>query len=219
MENINYNPTIGPERSGVAELEVGKVLSSKSLLVLNFYDIRIDDPLVYYFSDAFPAGNYINYGSTGTRGLEVEYRYKMKRSYLVANYAFYSAAGLNDVPIYVVPGKPEALLAWPQHKLNAFGSWSINERFSLNPSVSFVSTRHAVTNYNEGADEIEYGTIEGKLYINLFAQYKTGNLEFGLGVFDVTNQVQDFIQPYDGWTAPMRGVGRELVLRLSHKIF
>jgi hypothetical protein len=54
-------------------------------------------------------------------------------------------------------------------------------------------------------------------FLNLFVQYQFEDLQFGIGIYDITDQVQDFIQPYDSWTAPMPGVGREIALKLNYR--
>jgi len=42
-------------------------------------------------------------------------------------------------------------------------------------------------------------------------------LEFGAGVFDIFNEKDYYVQPYNGLHAPLPGPSREFVVRLGYR--
>ncbi len=59
------------------------------------------------------------------------------------------------------------------------------------------------------------------LLTNLFINYRdvfTKGLNLGVGVFDIFDSEYDFIQPFNGWHAPLPGPSREIVFKLSYHL-
>jgi outer membrane cobalamin receptor len=220
IENIRTNPNIKPERTGVAELELGFRLTDNMILTGNIYDIRISNPIVFYVNDANPTGAYVNFDKSGTQGFEIEYRYKIKKGFFAANYAYYNAKNNNGVTLYQVPTNGNAMLAWPASKLNVFGNFYFTKKISLNPSLSYIAKRYAYTLYDTNG-ELILTTIDPKVYFNLNLQSQdllAKGLDLSIGVNDIFNQGQQFIQPYNSGHAPLPGVAREFTIRLNYAL-
>jgi outer membrane cobalamin receptor len=226
IENINNSTTAGvrPELTDVIELEAGYELTRKSFLTINLYDITTYNPIVYYVvgqnTDA-----YINFGRSGTRGVEAEYKTRHTWGYLTLNYAFYTTQGKSEVPNYQVPGldNHNLLLAFPAHKLNLVASLKVSDLFSLNPSLLFRSESYG---YTPNPDSLLTGRpqvsrFKPQLFVNLFLncnRFFIRGLNVGLGVYDLFNQQTYFIEPYNGPHAPLPGPSRELVIRLRYDL-
>jgi outer membrane cobalamin receptor len=219
IENLRYNPEVKPEYSKVGEIEVGYQLDQNNFVSANFFTISVDDPIVYLYNDEFPDGFYGNYKKTGSNGLEVEYRIKKKNWYLTANYTYFSAKGKNEIPIYSVPGHDRNLLAWPTQKVNVYSHFKIVKGFSVAPSLSYVSTRYCYKSVNV-MDELILSSIPQTVYANLFLRYDgviTKGLSVGLGVYDLLDEQQTYLQPYDSRMAPLPGLGREVLLQVAYQ--
>jgi outer membrane receptor for ferrienterochelin and colicin len=218
LENLRRNPKLTPELTGVAEVQIGYELSDKMSVTANAFDNQVKDPIVYYFNDEFPEGAYINYKSTSTRGLEVEYKYKGAKGFVSANYAFYTAAGNNQVDIYSVPNNRNQLLAFPQSRINLYGSFKITSSLSVNPSAILMSKRYGYSAIDSNNNLVlnQYGRA---FYFNLFLHYKNivKGLDTSFGIHDITDQKQLFIQPYNSGLVPIPGVGREFMIRVNYK--
>ncbi|MGB4775310.1 MAG: TonB-dependent receptor, partial [Daejeonella sp.] len=220
LENLNKNINLKPEYTNVAEVEIGYQLTNNMSIKANVYDIRITDPIVFSFNDEFPFGNFINENNTGTKGLELEYSYKSKFGFIAANYAYFSAKNRNYVTAYQVPEHDNNLLAWPAGKLNIYGSLNLSENMSLSPTITYLSSRYAFTQFDANGALILKKNPE-TVYFNLFFQNRnllTKGLDVGVGINDISNQRQLFIQPYNSASAPLSGVGREILVRMSYTI-
>ncbi len=221
IENIDVNDTIKPERTYVTELETGYQFNKSMFITANVFDIRIQDPIVYnYFDDK---DHYLNYESTGTRGLEIEYRFVKSKGYLTANYSFYFAQN-NNVEPYEVQNDPSYLLGFAKHKATLNAMYKITENLNINPSFIFTGYRYAYILNNLDSAELHKGSPVFTL--NLFINYNnflTEKLNFGIGVYDILNNGRKFIEPYHSYDSPLSGFpplpgyNREFLLRLNYR--
>jgi len=223
IENINQalSPSgIKPERTEVAELEVGYQLTRKSILTVNIYNISTLNPIVYYV-----VGNntdaYINFGHSGTRGVEAEFKTRHEWGYLTANYAFYTSQGNTEVPAYMVPGHSDLLLAFPAHKINLSASINAGKHLSINPSFQYRSESYGYTKNPDSLNPVMpvLARFNQQFFANLFLNYNNlfvKGLSAGLGVYDIFDEKVLYIEPYNGPHAPLPGPSREFILRIRY---
>ena len=221
IDNINSADSSGikPEYTNVFEIEAGYRITRKSFVSFNFYDINTNQPIVYYTSmDSSNTDYYSNFGRTGTRGFEFEYRYKEKWGFLNLNYAYYNAENKSSVDLYLTKD-PKSLLGFANHRLNLHVSWNVNKNLSLNSSASYYGKRWFVSGVDSSGMSIKE-TIDPILLLNFFVRYETPikGLNIGAGVYDILNEKINFIQPYDGGHAPLPGPSREFVFRLQYNL-
>lgn len=219
IENINLQDSSGikPEKTSVLELEAGYQLTRKSIITANFFDINTFEPIVYYVTADFEDA-YTNSGKSGTRGVEVEFRHKEKWGFVNFNYSFYSAAGKDKIEDYTIPDRDDMLLAFPSHKANVYAGINVTKKFSINPGVSFFGERYAYTTVDSLGESVTK-KLEPSILANIYFQYENlfKGFTIGAGVYDILNERMPFIQPYNGYHAPLPGPSREFIIRLSYK--
>jgi outer membrane receptor protein involved in Fe transport len=220
---------IKPENTTVFEIEAGYKLSDNLLLTANIYDIVIDDPIVYFFDDD---DSYRNYETVGTRGFELESRYKDSWGYLTATYSYYQV-GDNQVDQYAIRDvdpdfddditpllDQDQLLGMPSQKFTLSASYTLNDTWRINPSLIFEGSKYGYVGVTQDDDEQliakEFGSTT-RLNFNVIGEdIFTDNLELQVGVFNLFDEDVDYIQPYyDGYHAPLPGSTRELFVRAS----
>ena len=223
IENINQALTpsgIRPERTEVAELEVGYQLTRKSILTVNIYNISTLNPIVYYVV-GYNTDAYINFGHSGTRGVEAEFKTRHEWGYLTANYAFYTSQGNTEVPAYMVPGHSDLLLAFPAHKINLIASINAGKHLSINPSFQYRSESYGYTKNPDSINPVMpvLARFKQQFFANLFLNYNNlfvKGLSAGLGVYDIFDEKVLYIEPYNGPHAPLPGPSREFILRIRY---
>lgn len=219
IENINTGINIKPENTTVAEFETGYQLSNNLFFSANMYDITTHDPIIYYVENGGDA--YRNYGATGTRGIEIDFKLKDKLGYADINYSFYTSHGKETTEDYTVSENPNVLLAFPAHKINFSGSLKITNHFSLNGSLSWNSDRYAFI----GVDSVTNQNITQKynaqfltgIYFN-FNNVLAEGISAGIGCNNILNEKENYIQPYNSYHSPLPGASREVRFRLSYEI-
>lgn len=216
IENLNYNPDVEPEKTGVAELELGYKLNDNMFITGNLFHIKINDPIVYFVDVNNPVGTYDNFSAAGSMGFELDYRVKYPWGYVNLNYSSYSAKGINEVPYYQVPGNENQVLAMPGSRVNAAGSYNVTESFSINPSLNYLGRRNTVS--GEDINGYLYSELESELFVNLYLRYKMDNFDLGAGVYDLLNEGQKFVQPYASGHLVLPGLGREFIVRVAYTI-
>jgi outer membrane cobalamin receptor len=223
IENINRQVPEGiqPELTQVIELEFGYQLTRNSILTFNLYDINTNNAIVYYYDVITEQDFYRNFGKTGSRGIEAEYRLKATWGHLNINYAFYSTLGkkLTD-SLYMVESNPHVHLAFASHRLNLNSSININDNLSVNPTVSFFGKRYGYSSVDD-EDEPVLEEFAPVYLLNLFVYHKNfivKGLNVGIGVYDLFNQRFQFIQPYNGYHSPIAGLSREFIIKLSYDL-
>jgi outer membrane receptor for ferrienterochelin and colicin len=221
IENINSADSSGikPEFTNVTEIELGYQISKNSIFSFNVFDITTTKPIVYYTSiDSTNSDFYTNFGSSGTQGIEAEYKYKSRWGYVTLNYAYYTALNKTRISSYETKD-PSALLAFANHRINLSTNVNFNQYFSGNLTASFYGNRWNVSGYDTSGFSI-FEKSDPFLLVNCFLQVRIPKIgmNVGIGAYDILNQRYQFIQPYDGGHAPLPGPSREFILRLQYNL-
>ncbi|MGE5341846.1 MAG: TonB-dependent receptor plug domain-containing protein [Candidatus Omnitrophota bacterium] len=216
--NISLNPEIKPEKSNEFDMEIGYQLTKAMMLSMNFFSTGIKDPIVYSTVPGTDEEYYANFGKTGTYGFELEYLIKSEWGYVNANYSYYHAKK-DKLDLYSVDVDHAYMLGFPVHKITVNSNFEITDKFSINPSLVYYSKRYG---YDSTDSEGNYvlNTFDPVLLGNVYVLAKKiiGNLDIGLGVYDIFGKNYRFIQPYKGGHAPYPGPGREVMLRVNFGI-
>lgn len=215
LENLNFNPSVKPEKTGVAEVELGYKISSSMFLTGNVFHIQINDPIVYFVDTNNPIGTYDNFSKAGSMGFELDYRIKSDWGHLSVNYSYYTSQGINEVPFYSVPSDEGSVLAMPGSRINTNASIKLGKGFSVNPSLNLLGKRYAVTGI---ATDYIIEELDSEFFMNLYIRYVNENLELGLGVYDVLDEGQKFVQPFASGHNVLPGIGREFSVRATYTL-
>jgi hypothetical protein len=151
--------------------------------------------------------------------LEVDYQLKHARASAQLSYSYYSAAGKNEVAAYAIPGRDDALLAFPKHKLTMRGTLELFDGFSITPSAVIFGARYGFTTGDADGNHM-VGREAPAAVLNVYARWRDvgiRGLEVGAGVYDATNEHVRYLQPYDGGHAPLPSTGREMIVRLGYE--
>jgi outer membrane cobalamin receptor len=210
IENIHMNPDIKPEKAQVSEFEIGNKVTDKLMVTANFFDIKIDDTIIYL---ADPNENYLNAGTVGTRGAEVNCQYRDTWGFVNLGYA-YNRVNQNEVALFAVPDQPDRLLGFPAHKVVLSSKMKMWGAFTLNPEVIYVAQRYAFARLDESVQ-----TFAPAIIASLYASFMPmAGLELGMGVHDLANQNPPYLQPYDGGHSPLPGISRELIAKAAYHV-
>jgi len=223
---INISPALLPERTRVAEIELGYLLTKDLSVTTNLFYTKIVDPMVYFYDSEYDAEGYYNADQYGSSGIEAELVYKKKWGLIKGGYSYYTLDGINKTEVYSVPGNSSAALAMPQHKITFLANLRAGNHITINPSVIYKSKRYAYTSLDDAGtpadDSDDFEKLEelspvflANLYF-LYTDLFTKGLDLGLGVYDILGENDIFIQPYNGWHAPFPGSGREFVIKLGY---
>ena len=210
IDNLAANPALRPERVTVTELETGYKLTDYLFVSANVYDIRIQDPIVFYVEGS--AQHYGNYGRTGTNGFELTARLKQDWGYADASYSRYAAA--HNTVDYYKAGSGGEMLALARDKFTLNSSFRVAGDFSVNPSAVYLAGRYG---YRSAGGVSRFNDV---LLASINFSLKNlagGRLELGLGVYDLFSSGYSYLQPYDGGHAPLPAQSREARLRLAYK--
>jgi outer membrane cobalamin receptor len=219
LENLALNPVLTPERTTVVEAEAGVQIAEGLFASMNVFDLTIHDPIIYSADPATGAQVYRNFRRTGSRGVEAELRMRDRRGSLTLGYSYYTAGPKNQVDLYATPD-PARVLAFPAHKLSARASVNLGEHLSFDPSAIWISGRYAATG-TDSSGAATFAIAGPQLLLNLFATARDlgfKGLDLGLGVYNLLDVADDYIQPYNSSHAPLPGPSREWVARLSYQI-
>lgn len=219
IENINLSKSIQPEFTTVKEFEIGYQLTRKSIFTVNFFDISTKNPIVYY--DSANTDNYKNFGAGGSQGVEAEYRVRDKWGYLIVNYSFYTVANKTNDSLYMVPKNNSMLLAFPSHKANVNLYFKVGKYFGICPTFSFFGKRYGYTYIDTSTNNSAIKPFDPMLLANIFISannWIANGLSIGIGCYDILNSKYKFIQPYNGYHAPLPGPSREFLIKISYGI-
>ncbi len=219
--NIDLNPSIKPENTTVWEMETGYNFSDEISGSLNFFHIKTNDIIVFYYNEAIEEDGYTNLEKMGTKGIETEWKFKSNNGFIGANYSFYSPLNKESIiPDYEVQVNHDALLGFSVHKLNLIGNQKLNHGIILGASVSFYGPRYAIAEMNdEGV--IEYSLHDPSALVNISVTKENlfvKNFSARFGIYNVTGETELFLPAYTIMRSPTPGKGREFALKLSYTI-
>jgi outer membrane cobalamin receptor len=221
IENVrNSNMgNIDAERTRLMEMEVGYQLSPDAFLSATLFDQKLKDVIVYAIDDQGIEA-YTNYGTTGSRGFEVEMRLnKFNRGYINLTYSHYIAA-YSNVASYETGSGNNDYLGFSRHKATATGHYQLGKSLHINPNIVFLGKRHGYV-FDPAQPDPEFPlkvtAFAPLLLVNLSVRMLNlpGGAELVVSVHDLLGQHYGFIQPYDSYASPLRGPGRELLATLN----
>lgn len=208
IENIRLGENIDPEKTNVAEFETGYQFAENSYLTANVYDITTYNVIEYFYINN--KEGYHNAGSTGTRGFEVDYKFKNSFGYADLNVAYYSARGKEKSDSYRV-NNDDMLLAFPGFVANCVLNIQLNDKVNISPSFSRIGKRYEVSGVDaEGLST--YSKLKPEVMANFFLglqHLKIKGLNASIGCANIFNAQSKFIQPYNSNHAPLPGRSRE----------
>ena len=152
--------------------------------------------------------------------MEVEYRLRDKWGYVIANYSYYSSAGKENVDDYKIPGNETMLLGFPSSKANLSAWIKVGKYFGVSPSFSYIGERYGYVRVDDSTGisiaEPFKPIVLANLNVNVTNLVK--GLTIGLGCYDILNSKYSFIQPYNGYHAPLPGPSRELLVKVTYEV-
>lgn len=211
IENMRVNPDLSPEKTSSTELEAGYEVTDRLFFSGNVFQVRIEDPIVYFSDDV--TETYTNYDRTGTAGFGLGSKYKRGALRADLNYLRYSSYH-NRVASYSVPGHGSYMLGLPRNKLTLAVSVPAGRGVSVNPSAVYISRRYGYA-YPGGIKAFDE-EVTAALNLQLKDRPLKG-LTLGLGVRDMFNAGHEYIQAYTSGHAPLPGQGREFFLRAAYE--
>jgi len=222
--NVILNPEIKPEKTSVIEAEVGYQIHKNMNLILNVFDNRTKDTIVFDVSPVDNQENYFNANQTGTRGIEAEWRFKDDWGDVTLSHSYYrsgSGAARNQQVINFQDGSEQKLLhlGFSAHKTALTFNFKLAPHLNLNSSAAFYSPRYGYDGVDENGSPY-LKKYNDKALVNLFLRYQPfsiKNLEMGIGVYDVFASTPSFIQPYNAGHSPLPSPSREVVLKMGYK--
>lgn len=243
MSLTQVGKEIEPEQSLVLEAEIGKQITQDMILTANVFRIHTQNPIVYHFYQDEQIANafgddrglfvYQNFPSSGSYGLELDYRYHRKRGHFHVNYSFYSVED-NAVPApYAVSTfdyNPEnrklvqdhLTLGFPKHKVNVNMGLNLNRNLSINITGTYLSERYAYEMVPASQEPFDFkgelNKYPQQFLVNGYINYQNfifRGLTIGAGVYDVFNQKTPFLQPFFGLNPSLPGPSREVVVKAS----
>jgi outer membrane receptor for ferrienterochelin and colicin len=217
--NLSINQSIKPERTTVIESEVGYVFSPNFSSTINFYDITTKDPIIY-FAESNTVEGYVNDIETGTRGVELEFRYKGKKGFVELTYSYYTTAGKTVINTFAVSEDENQLLGLAPQKFSIWANRTIYKSLKFNTSLIWLSSRYAYNSENEEG-ELILKKFDANILFNISLMYKDflrDGINVSLGVQDLFNQSPPFMQPYDGGHAPLPNLSREFIFRINYDL-
>jgi outer membrane receptor for ferrienterochelin and colicin len=235
---------IKPERTFVFEAETGYQINSQMIITANIFDMTIRDPIVYYYyqdstvREVFGAEAgvdvYSNFSRTGTRGFELDYRFKTKQGSFSTNYSFYSVASKPRISAYSVSTfkripeertvvNTKQVLGLANHKVNLNATYYFTEGFSANLTATLYGKRYGYDVLFTGAGKND---VDGQLVrrppvalFNLYFHYEglfTRGLRAGAGVYNLFNSKYEFLEPNFALNTPLAGPSREILFKASY---
>jgi outer membrane receptor protein involved in Fe transport len=219
IENLAQTPNVKPELTTVYEIELGYKIHPALFAVVNGYDITIKRPFVYFYDDATGTDGYRNYDRMGTRGAELELRFRTERLFANLSYSYYTAAGKDKIDGLAVPGNSSALLGFSPHKVALLAGFGLSQHVDASVSASVLGPQRFGYYAHDVAGTPLARDFGAEVLLNAYVCYKNllvpGGFA-GIGIYNLANEKTALIQPFNNGHAPIPGPSREVFLRIGY---
>jgi outer membrane cobalamin receptor len=213
-ENILINPTIKPEITKVAEIQVSYKPTKHVLLSVNVFDNFVSNVIVYDVINT--KESYFNFKNLGTRGIESELLIQYSKFTFGGNYSYYIKTK-NDVAKYQA-ANADKLIGFAPHKFTFSSKYNFTDHLQLSSSLIILGGRYAYT-YLDSLSEPAQTELKPTAILNTtlsFTNFKNKGFSLQIGAFDLLNSGYVYAQGYNGGKAPFRATGREISMKLSY---
>jgi len=220
-ENIDLSNNIKPEVTNVYEFETGYSINEYSYVTLNAYEVKTNDPIIYYFDTITNSDAYKNIEFLGTRGLELSYLYKRYWGGIDIGASYYKAKDLNQKSSYSIPNELNQHLGLAPFKGDISIKYLLNKNLNVSSSTTFYSKKYQIASVDNNGNAI-YSRINLSALMNLQFDYhfkKIKGLSSQFTIYNLLNTAQWFVQPYNSYHAPLPGMQREFQIKISYQNF
>ncbi|MBS1507204.1 MAG: TonB-dependent receptor plug domain-containing protein [Bacteroidetes bacterium] len=214
--HISFGSKVVPEKSSVAEIELGYQFTPEMLFSVNAFAINTNNVIIFEFITNDQQG-YQNFSKSGSSGIEAVYSIRKKKWNAQINYSFAKANSSSTVLNYKVPQTTAQFAGMPSHKVVGNLTYLISSRWSVNTTWVYASRRFAYT-AKDINDNPTASQLDPYLLVNSFFSYEAGSFTIGAGAYDLLNQKPAIPQAYNGNYAPIPGRSREWVLKISYQL-
>ncbi len=221
---LDSTRNIKPEHTNEYEIELGYQLTKNLSLSTNAYYLSTRNKIV--FEAIIGEGRLYNADSKiNTIGVETELRWKQDWGYLTFNHSYSQMLNNfhNFKPIQQATNtlaNAQMALAFPAHKFTLNGHYDITPSLSVNPSLIVTTHRYGYDRY-DALGNLTLQKYSPEVLGNLYFRYQNAlvkGLDLGVGVYNIFNTHQRFIQPYNSGHAPLSGQSREMIFKVSYHL-
>jgi len=205
--SITNTSPIEPETTTTYEVELGKQFG-KHFLTLNAYRSELEKPLVWRKTSMDDYGGYYNGPSVESKGLEFDYKVRGSWGFVTA--AFSKIFQTNNVPDWQVPGDDSRSLGLASDTGKIVANFVASPNFEFGGSVIYSGNKFAYNIFGE----VE--KFSPKTFVNLNATYHFKSMSAVVGVYDLLDQKELFLQSYAGGVPAMEGRGTEYYIKLKY---
>lgn len=213
-----------PQRSNTMEFEASVKLGKDMYLSVNVFDINTTDAIRYFAKTDTPIiGHPDGYRNSrvaiGSKGLELEYKYKSDFGFINVIYSNYSVGNKGVDRSNNVPQDRTQTLGVAKNKLTVTGCYNITPKIYLSPSINVLGKRWGTTGVDSNNRGV-FSEFKPQTTLNIFAGSSTlvRNLTAGIGIRNILNEDIIYLQAYNSLHAPLPGMGREYYLKVNYLI-
>ena len=207
---------INPEKATNFELEVGMKILSKLYFTINGYNVKVEKTITYQTDPVTGNGVYFNSGNLSTLGMEAEMKYVGEIVQASINYAYYKA--VKRIDLFSVPGEKNHLLGIAPNRINGQLSVRFMKDTWLTSNLNYFGKRFGYTHADmDGNPVLEEFDSSILIDVNFrFNNFIAKGLNLTLGCHNLLNTDFSFIQPYNGYHAPLPYQSRSYMVSMNY---
>lgn len=210
--------TLDTETADVYEVELGHRLDESNVITANYYEMRMKRVITYRYDSDRQVDTYVNSGSQGSRGVDVEFRHNSGTTHATLRYSYIQASNPKN-SIWSVPGASTSFLGIPTHKVSLSAGYKFSNNLSINTTGVFTSERYAYASIDPVTGASVVRRYKPEYYQDLYLLYKNAiwkGFDVGVGIYDLFNSRHRYLPTYDSGHAPLPAGSREFLFKLSY---
>lgn len=212
-------PNLKQEQITTAQFRLNYIFKSNCNVAANLFLTKAKNMISYMqkldYNDTF-----VNIDQVGTKGIELEFNWKLAEGLLLKTYYTHFAKVNKDSNIYSLEKSNSGLLGFASDKLYASLQYNLKKGYWIDLNAQYYSK---VTGIKSGV----ISTQDPMVMLDFTLNYNPskGPIEVQAGVYNIFNKNYKYFQAYNnpnnialGINHPVPGGGRELFIKIIYKL-
>lgn len=220
--NLHNGPVDGPiipEYVTSSEAELGVAIAKHGRLVINAYETRVTDPIVYVYDEA-TLDNYINRSSSGTRGLDLRFHWENERLTLLAGAGVHRPVTGVELPEIQLPDSlAQAFQGLPNTRALLAVGYECGSGWSLNSRATWQSRIHSYQ-FVDAEGTLGLLAWPEQLVVDLGVEWRPrilARLTTRVGCSNLLDTERYILSPFSNATTPLLLNGRQYTFSLIYQ--
>jgi outer membrane receptor for ferrienterochelin and colicin len=209
---------IDAETATIFEFELGVDLTENTQFIVTLFDMKIDDPITFYYDGYSTFNTYLNSNDTGSRGVELQLNTHGDGWYSKMFYSYYEATDRSDQT--ASESEAHLFIGVPQHVIGWEGGLALSKNIHWSLSAQWRSKVIGFGDLDLATGKAQEEEIDPTFFLNTWLRFEnvmSEDMSLGMGIDNIFDERDEVAYGSDGFNNPVPQLGRTFRIELEYR--